>query len=446
MTGTVDVTGRVVPGATWDDLDPVEFDRLRRLVGAAREKADQRLASLGDLALATELGVVRVVPAAGAADADGVGASGPERVEVLLAGLLLFGRPQALRRHVPTHEAAIQVFDRVDRLATGTNMFLRWPLLRLVEEFLARFRALNPMREVRFDLVRMRVPVYSESAFREALANALIHRDYTAPGAVHVQWTTDQIVVSNPSGLPAGITVESLLTAPPSPRNPLLADAFRRAGLVERTGRGVSHIWREQLRHGHAPPDHGRSGDHAVVVVLPGGRPDLGFARFVLSHELIGRPLSLPELQIITRMRRQPRLRTEDVAQMLAVSKTEARRALFRMVRAGLVEIQDASTPRRSWMLSDYTEQALRESAAAVAAEAKLRASRERDSVAGDSAVASDRAGDRDRAGRGDVAGAGDGAGAGDRAAAAGRPQPSRRDVDPESPGDDAAGPAAEAG
>jgi ATP-dependent DNA helicase RecG len=396
VTGIVDVTGRVVPGATWDDLDPVEFDRLRRLIGASRQQADQHLALLDNLPLARELGVVRVVPAEyaddeasswpaiadgeqpAAGDAKAASAQGSARVEILLAGLLLFGRPEALRRFAPTHEAAIQVFDRVDGLSTGTNVFLRWPLLRLVEEFLARFRELNPMREVRFDLVRMRVPVYSEAAFREALANALIHRDYTAPGAVHVQWTDDQIVVSNPSGLPAGITVQTLLSAPPSPRNPLLADAFRRAGLVGRTGRGIGQIWREQLRHGHAPPDHGRSGDHAVVVVLPGGRPDLGFARFVLSHELVGRPLSLPELQIITRMRRQPRLRTEDVAQMLAVSKTEARRTLFRMVRAGLVDIQDATTPRRSWTLSDYTQRALRESAAAVAAEGKDAAAADR--------------------------------------------------------------------
>jgi ATP-dependent DNA helicase RecG len=366
-----------VPGASWADLDPVEFDRLRRLIGAAREKADQRLAVLDDLALARELGVVRLAAPEGAADGSNPAAAAPNgpsaegtdpaRVEILLAGLLLFGRPESLRRLAPTHEAAIQVFDRIDGLATGTNVFLRWPLLRLVEEFLARFRELNPNREVRFDLVRMRVPVYSEAAFREALANALIHRDYTAPGAVHVQWSEDQIIVSNPSGLPAGITVDTLLSAPPSPRNPLLADAFRRAGLVARTGRGIGQIWREQLRHGHAPPDHGRSGDHAVVVVLPGGRPDLGFARFVLMHELVGRPLSLPELQIINRMRRQPRLRTEEVAQMLAVSKTEARRALFRMVRAGLVEIENAATPRRSWTLSDYTQRALRDSAAAVA-------------------------------------------------------------------------------
>lgn len=378
VTGAVDVTGRVVPGASWADLDPVEFDRLRRLIKTSREKADQRLAVLDDLPLARELGVVRLpAPDADAEEASGPAVDGspadatadPARVEILLAGLLLFGRPEALQRFAPTHEAAIQVFDRIDGLSTGTNVFLRWPLLRLVEEFLARFRELNPTREVRFDLVRMRVPVYSEAAFREALANALIHRDYTAPGAVHVQWSEDQIIVSNPSGLPAGIRVETLLSAPPSPRNPLLADAFRRAGLVARTGRGIGQIWREQLRHGHAPPDHGRSGDHAVVVVLPGGRPDLGFARFVLKHELVGRPLSLPDLQIISRLRRQSRLRTEDVAQMLAVSKTEARRALFRMVRAGLVNIENAATPRRSWTLSDYTQQALRESTAAVAAE-----------------------------------------------------------------------------
>src|SRR5262249_36171404 len=160
----------VVLGATWDDLDPLEFERLRRLIGVFRGQGETALAALDDLAIARELGVVRTVPATGGGDADGGGTSGPGKVVVLLAGLLLFGRPDAIRRFAPTHEAAIQVFDQRDGLNAGTNLFLRWPLFRLVEEFLHRFRGLNPVREVRFDLVRMRVPVYSESAFREALA------------------------------------------------------------------------------------------------------------------------------------------------------------------------------------------------------------------------------------------------------------------------------------
>lgn len=366
VTGLVDVTSRVVPGATFDDLDPVEFDRLRRLVGAYREHADQRLAGLSDLELALELGVVR--PPSRQAPAGQATGADQANVRILLAGLLLFGRPEALRRHVPTHEAALQVFAAPDGLTTATNQFFRWPLFRLTEEFLARFRNLNQAQRIRVDLVRAEIPMYSETAFREALANALVHRDYTAPGAVHVQWSPDKIMISNPAGLPPGVTIDNLLATPPSPRNPLLAEAFRRAGLVGRTGRGIGRIWLEQLRHGHAPPDHGRSSAHSVVIVLPGGRADLGFARFVLGQELGGRSLSLPELQIISRMRQHPRLRTEDVARLLAVSKTEARRALFRMVRAGLVEILDAASPRRSWQLSPYTEQALREADAAVAA------------------------------------------------------------------------------
>jgi nicotinamidase-related amidase len=48
------------------------------------------------------------------------------------------------------------------------------------------------------------VPAFPEVAFREALANALIHRDYTARGAVHVQWRDDALEISSPGGFPRG--------------------------------------------------------------------------------------------------------------------------------------------------------------------------------------------------------------------------------------------------
>jgi ATP-dependent DNA helicase RecG len=83
-------------------------------------------------------------------------------------------------------------------------------------------------------LLRVGVPDYSERALREALANALIHRDYQRLGAVHFQWHPDRIEVSSPGGFPEGVRLDNLLVTAPRPRNPLLADAFKRAGIVER--------------------------------------------------------------------------------------------------------------------------------------------------------------------------------------------------------------------
>jgi hypothetical protein len=85
------------------------------------------------------------------------------------------------------------------------------------------------------------------------VANALIHRDNTRLGAVHIQWHDDRVEVSNPGGFPEGVRIDNLLVTQRRPRNPLLADAFKRAGLVERTARGIDTIVFEQLRKGLVP-------------------------------------------------------------------------------------------------------------------------------------------------------------------------------------------------
>ncbi len=87
-------------------------------------------------------------------------------------------------------------------------------------------------------------PNYSERAFRAGVVNALVHRDYTRQGAVHVQWREDRVETSSPGGFPEGVHLGSLLVTPPQPRNPRLADSFMRLGLVERTGRGRGAYYR----------------------------------------------------------------------------------------------------------------------------------------------------------------------------------------------------------
>ena len=69
--------------------------------------------------------------------------------------------------------------------------------------------------------------------------------------------------------------LDNLLVTAPSPRNPLLADAFKRAGIVERTARGIDTIFYEQLRNGRPAPSYARSGATGVVLSIPGGEANL---------------------------------------------------------------------------------------------------------------------------------------------------------------------------
>ncbi|TPW14301.1 MAG: ATP-dependent DNA helicase RecG, partial [bacterium] len=230
--GLLDYSGLPVRDATWDDLDPLEFERYRRSIRESRGMGDASLLPLTDAELAKALGTVE---------------ANHQVTAIRVLGLLLFGREEAVRRLLPTHEAAFQV------LAEGRvrmNDFLRWPLIRLMDEFLGRFRAYNREEEVTVGMLRIGVPDCPERAFREGLANALIHRDYTRLGTIHVQWRDDGVEISSPGGFPDGVRLDNLLVTSPRPRNPLLADAFKRAGIVERTARGIDTIFHEQLRVG----------------------------------------------------------------------------------------------------------------------------------------------------------------------------------------------------
>ena len=224
-------------------------------------------------------------------------------------------------------------------ISLEVNDFLPYPLLRLAEEMLARFRARNSEAEVDSGLLRIAVSAYSETAFREALANALVHRDYTRRGAIHVQWSEDQLEISSPGGFPSGIRLDNLLVAPPHPRSPLLADAFKRAGLVERTGRGINRMFAEQLRVGRSAPDYGRTSDAHVVAVLPGGPANLSMTRWVLEQEnQQGAPLRLPELQVLAELVRERRATTAELAALVQRTEAETRGLLTRMVERGWIQ------------------------------------------------------------------------------------------------------------
>lgn len=345
--GLLDYSALPVPGARWDDLDPLEFERFRRFIRESRGQGDASLVDLPDPELAKALGAVE---------------ANHDVSAVRVQGLLLFGREEALRRLLPSHEVAFQALSGQQ---VEVNDFFRWPLLRAMDEILARFRARNREQELIVGLLRIGVPDYPERAFREAVANALIHRDYTRLGAVHVQWHDDRVEISNPGGFPEGVRLDNLLVTPPRPRNPLLADAFKRAGIVERTARGIDTIFFEQLRNGRPAPSYERSNETAVVLVLPGGSANLAFARLVAEESEANRRLSLDDLLLLNHLWLDRRLTTADAARLIQKPEAEARARLQRLVEAGLVEAR-GERKGRTWHLSAAAYRRLGERAAYV--------------------------------------------------------------------------------
>lgn len=316
--GLFDLTAQPVLSVRWEALDPIEFERLRRIIKQYR--GDKILLELDDFEMGKALGLVE-------------GNSKPEHLT--LAGVLLLGNEEILQSIVPAHEVAFQVLRGTK---VEVNNFYRSPLVRIVEEIMTQFRAYNREKEIMIGLFRMGVPNYSEQGVREAFLNAIIHRDYQKLGAVHFQWYEDRIELSNPGGFVEGVTLKNLLVTPPRPRNPRLADVFKRIGLVERTGRGIDTIFEGQVRYGRPIPDYGRTTEDNVTVILRGGAANLDFCKWIVEQERSGRSFSLDALIIINELQYERRIDISRAMELTQKTEGDVRSTLEHLVEYGIIE------------------------------------------------------------------------------------------------------------
>ncbi len=139
---------------------------------------------------------------------------------------------------------------------------------------------------------RVNVSTIPEEAFREAIANALVHRTWDIDAPITVSMFPDHIDVVSPGGLPNGVGVEDYLRGGLSLlRNRIIGGVFFRLRLIEKFGTGIRRI-KEAYRGGGAQPVFG-AGEASIRVVLPtvrepGLSPDEGRV-----HQLLkGRALS----------------------------------------------------------------------------------------------------------------------------------------------------------
>ncbi len=332
--GLMDVSAQPVSNASLFDFDPLERERLRQSV--QHYGGDRVLLELSDEDLDGALGFT-------ARRSDGT------RVPTL-TGLLLLGRESALRDLVPTHEFAFQVLAHD---AVRFNEFRRFPLLKALDWLETNFRPYNPEDEMQVGLFRVPVPKVDMGAFREALANALIHRDYHRMGAVHVRLEDDALVISNPGGLVDGVTLANLLTTEPRPRYRTLADAMKRIGVVERSGRGVDSIYRGMLRYGRPMPDYSRTDGHSVVLRLSTAAADRVFLKRIVEEEnRRSAMLPIDSLIAMAALRAAKRLTADELAVLIQRDASQSKRTLEALIEAGLVQAH-GNTPRtRSFTLS----------------------------------------------------------------------------------------------
>ena len=330
--GRLDFSAQPLPDAIRDDFNSVERERLRQLV-QKNPNSDQSVLGLSDEELERALRLT--VPVSG-------------QDIPTLAGMLLIGKEESIRRLVPTYEGVFQVLLGTE---IKVNTSYHEPLLYTIEKIAESIEPWNPSTEISYGLFPEATPLFDRRSIREALVNAFGHRDYSMLGRVIVQIDDGGLQVSNPGGFIEGISVKNLLTAEPRGRNPCLMDALKRIGLAERTGRGIDRIFEGSLLYGKPLPDYSATNSSLVSLFIPRSEPDRQFVNLLAEEaDRCGHPLPLQSLMVLDKLKRERRCTFEELSDDLDIPTTRLRQTIEVLVEAGLAEASGAGK-NRSYML-----------------------------------------------------------------------------------------------
>lgn len=328
----LDYSAMPVQDCTTDDFDPLEVEHLRNLI--LSYNGEKNLLELTNEDLFKALGFVR--------DLNG-------QLTPTITGLLMIGRVAAIKRHIPTHTASFQVLSGTD---IKVNDDICQPLLSTIDKIYTYLDVWNPEQELEMGLFRVSVPDFNKRAFREALVNAFSHRDYSKMGRVRVAISDEGLTIANPGGFIEGVSIKNLLTAEPHGRNPQLADALKRIGLAEKTGRGIDRIFEGSLVYGNPLPDYSNSTPVTVSLFIPRSKPDTQIAKLVSNEQnRLGRPLSLNTLLVLNLLKDMPRSKVNELAEATSLSEIATKSILDTCVECGIVDIY-GSGRNRTYILS----------------------------------------------------------------------------------------------
>lgn len=318
--GTLDFSAQPLVGSTLDDLDPNQRIRLRHII-QTRQGGEKALLTLADDELDIALRLVTKI--------------GDHYVPTV-SGVLLIGREDRIAELIPTAKSSFQVLEGT---AVRMNEESSKPLLALFEEYETYLKAWNPEKEMEYGLLRIPIPEFDWSAFREALVNAFCHRDYTMLGSVRVLIDDEGLTISNPGGFIEGVNLKNLLIVEPHGRNPALADAMKRIGLAEKTGRGIDRIFEGSIVFGRPWPDYSESTSSTVKLFIQRAKADLPFIKFLADEEnRRGKPLSIYMLMVLSVVHRERRVSIERLVEATNLSNNKIYSAVENMVEEGLLE------------------------------------------------------------------------------------------------------------
>lgn len=243
-----DFSADVCPRATIDDLDFKAFERFRKKW--IKKSGSDRLSSLS---------VEQALKDCEAITDEGV----------TYAALILFGKKPSLSKFLGQSEI---VFEYRSSEASGPAQQreeFRDAFFNIYDRIWELINLRNNKQHYQDGLFVFDINTFNERAVREALLNAVCHRNYQLCSSIFVKQYQNRLIISSPGGFPHGITTENILDKQ-SPRNRRIAELLAKCGLVERSGQGMNLIYETCVKEAKALPDFTGTDENEVCITLHG--------------------------------------------------------------------------------------------------------------------------------------------------------------------------------
>jgi len=255
------------------------------------------------------------------------------------AGLLFFGKDPS--EYIPQNEIRIARFRGVTRIEFIDSQEIKGPFYKMLDEVEAFFKRNTRLASKIVEFKRVDIPEYPYEAIREAVINAIAHRDYTRRGApIIISIFDDRVEISNPGGLLPGLSIKKLEGMHES-RNKKICAIFHHTLDMEKFGTGIRKMKRLTKEHGLSEPEFCEEGDFFVVRFYGPGDKILDLVPSIPKE----RQIDLRELGLNTRQIEALRLMVNakkkititSYATLFNISDKTAKRDMKDLVKTGFV-------------------------------------------------------------------------------------------------------------
>ncbi len=217
------------------------------------------------------------------------------------AALILLAKKEIIQEKMPQAAIMLEYRNSENKIPFDNRIKYIEPFFVLIDELWKTINLRNGSFPIQDGAYIFNIPFFNEAVIREAVNNAITHRDYRRTSEIVVKQFPQRLDFINAGGFPKGVNLDNLLKTPSTPRNRLLSDVLQKTGIVERSGQGVDKIYYNTLIEGKSEPDYSNSDNFQVTLKLSAVIEDRAFALFIVSvQDNLKEDQKLSVLEVIT--------------------------------------------------------------------------------------------------------------------------------------------------